>query len=178
KAVCLETRTLIKITVFLIYLSSNDTEPTAINTLSLHDALPIYRRARGAGEARPHFDRTDPRPTGQGSREATSPRRRARASRPRRSPGGVGARRSSGRAARGDGGHAMKHTRRAPRSRWWYVLVLCAVTGGTVSCAATPRPRVLGQADAAAESPAAREAAQLAPQAFAHAENLRAAAAA
>ncbi|NLE88679.1 MAG: hypothetical protein GX607_20060 [Myxococcales bacterium] len=72
----------------------------------------------------------------------------------------------------------MKHTRRAPRSRWWYVLVLCAVTGGTVSCAATPRPRVLGQADAAAESPAAREAAQLAPQAFAHAENLRAAAAA
>ncbi len=70
----------------------------------------------------------------------------------------------------------MKRT--LARPRWWYILALCAFAVGTVSCAAAPRPRVLGQADAAAESPAAREAAQLAPQAFAHAENLRAAAAA
>jgi hypothetical protein len=44
---------------------------------------------------------------------------------------------------------------------------------GTPGCASNPRPRVLGQADAAAESPAAREARELAPQAHAQAERLR-----
>lgn len=59
-----------------------------------------------------------------------------------------------------------------------HALGLSAVAIGTPSCASSPRPRVLGQADAAAESPAAREAAELAPQAYAQAEKLRAKAAA
>ncbi len=43
-----------------------------------------------------------------------------------------------------------------------------------VACAATtPRPRVLGEAEAAAESPASKESAQFAPQAHANAEKLR-----
>src|SRR5688572_31471808 len=34
----------------------NDTSPTAIYTLSLHDALPIYRRRFGCKAQRPHPD--------------------------------------------------------------------------------------------------------------------------
>ncbi len=44
------------------------------------------------------------------------------------------------------------------------------------ACAGAPRPRVLGEADAAAESPAARESSELAPQAHASAEKVRRAA--
>ncbi|HMJ16134.1 MAG TPA: hypothetical protein VK524_32190 [Polyangiaceae bacterium] len=51
------------------------------------------------------------------------------------------------------------------------LLVLAAVT--LSSCASAPRPRVMHQVDSAREAPAAREAASLAPQAFARAEQLR-----
>jgi hypothetical protein len=48
-------------------------------------------------------------------------------------------------------------------------LACCAVW----SCSSASRPRVLSQVDAARDAPAAREAASLAPQAFARAEQLR-----
>ncbi len=48
---------------------------------------------------------------------------------------------------------------------------LCAAFA--IACASTPRPRVLSEADAVSESPAAKEAAELSPQALAAAENLR-----
>ncbi len=47
------------------------------------------------------------------------------------------------------------------------------LTLGAVACASAARPRVLGQADAVSNTPAAQEAKELAPQAFAHAEKLR-----
>lgn len=53
----------------------------------------------------------------------------------------------------------------------WLLIVALALGGP--SCSSTPRPRVLGQADAVAQSPAAHEAARLAPQAYAQAEKLR-----
>jgi hypothetical protein len=49
------------------------------------------------------------------------------------------------------------------------VLACCSVW----SCSSASRPRVLSQVDAARDAPAAREAASLAPQAFARAEQLR-----
>lgn len=52
-------------------------------------------------------------------------------------------------------------------------LLMAALAVGAPSCTSTPRPRVLGQADAVAKSPAALEAARLAPQAYAQAEKLR-----
>lgn len=52
-------------------------------------------------------------------------------------------------------------------------LVIATLGLGAQSCASSPRPRVLGQADAVADSPAASEAARLAPQAHAQAEKLR-----
>ncbi len=42
-----------------------------------------------------------------------------------------------------------------------------------ISCAATPRPQVMNQADAAEHTPAAETAKQLAPQAYAHAQQIR-----
>lgn len=73
---------------------------------------------------------------------------------------------------------ATRHsaTLRAPARRshrWFFLFAVGALAVGAPSCASNPRPRVLGQAEAAAESPAAREARELAPQAHAQAEKLR-----
>lgn len=61
-------------------------------------------------------------------------------------------------------------------TRWLSAATLGFALLAGPSCASNPRPRVLGQADAAAESPAAQEARELAPQAYAEAERLRRAA--
>jgi hypothetical protein len=56
-------------------------------------------------------------------------------------------------------------------------LLVPVLLGVVVACAAsTPTPRVLDEAEAVAESPAAKESSELAPQAHANAENLRKAA--
>lgn len=55
---------------------------------------------------------------------------------------------------------------RVTRCFWGMVLL------GVTACAATPRPRALGEADAVRRSPAALEARQLSPQAVAHADQL------
>ncbi len=52
-------------------------------------------------------------------------------------------------------------------------LLPALATALLVSCAATPRPQVMSQADAVEHTPAAAEAQKLAPQAFAHAQKLR-----
>lgn len=52
-------------------------------------------------------------------------------------------------------------------------LLPAAATALLLSCAATPRPQVMTQADAVEHTPAATEAKKLAPQAFAHAQQLR-----
>jgi hypothetical protein len=57
-------------------------------------------------------------------------------------------------------------------ARWAVWLPMMIV----VACAGTPRPRVLSEVDAARKSPAVKQAEQLAPQAYAHAERLREAA--
>jgi hypothetical protein len=63
----------------------------------------------------------------------------------------------------------MRAARRSWSTRWLIVPVLAGL-----GCAAAPRPRVLSQADETAKTAGASAAALRAPEAFAHAEKLRA----
>src|SRR5690606_40262443 len=49
----IEHKELINVLVFITYYSIHATVPTKLNNLSLHDALPISRRARSTAATRP-----------------------------------------------------------------------------------------------------------------------------
>jgi hypothetical protein len=68
----------------------------------------------------------------------------------------------------------VKRPRFAPRSCWRGALALgLLLTALLPACGTTPRPRIMQQVDAVRAGAAAKEAKQFAPQAYAHAENLR-----
>src|SRR2546426_2643518 len=106
---------------YCVFFFFNDTATTEIYTLSLHDALPIYRADRGGGRARreQRGGGAAPRPERPGARRRGGrvPRGAGRDRRGVSGPRHPGAPGRAARGGRGGGPHPPRRVRRPPRAR-------------------------------------------------------------